>query len=106
MNNQTPISLDTSSNLYIFQCPSCSDFVQVERGAVACSIFRHLYYANINGNRIELLSQVDAHAPKEICERLLREGRAVGCGKPFKMIVVGNDQFGNPTYRVEICDYI
>jgi hypothetical protein len=106
MNNIEQIILDRTSNLYIFQCPSCSDFVQVERGGVACSIFRHLYYANKNGNHIELLSQVDPHAPKELCERLINEGRAVGCGKPFKMIVIGNDEFGNPTYRVDVCDYI
>lgn len=100
------ITLDYTNNLYIFQCPNCSDFVQVERYGVACSIFRHLYYFTENNGRIELTSQVDPHAPKELCENLLREGKVFGCGKPFKLKHIRNDVNGVPVYIAEICDYI
>lgn len=100
------ISLDYKDNLYIFQCPNCNDFVQVERGAVACSIFRHLYHFIIENGKIELTAQVDPHASQEMCERLLKEGKVFGCGKPFKLNHIKNDENGVPVYLAQICEYI
>lgn len=105
-NLESEILLDRNSNLYIFQCPYCEHFIQVERGAVACSIFRHLYYFVKNGESIELTAQVDPHASKEMCEALLREGKVFGCGKPFKMNEVRREPDGVPVYIVVKCDYI
>lgn len=100
------ICLDQNTNLYIFECPNCQNFIQVERGTVACSIFRHLYYANVSDQKIELISQVDPHASQQLCEQLLRDKKAVGCGKPFQMIIKSYDNMNNPIYIVKKCDYL
>ena len=87
-------------NLYIFQCPHCSELIQVEKNGVACGIFRHGYfYTNTNG-KIELLSQVPPHASKNVCEQLLSENKVCGCCRPFRMV----ERSGK--YIVEKCDYI
>ncbi len=100
-------TFDEKNNLFVFPCPNCKLYVEVERGAVACSIFRHLYYAvrDADGNVVELTGQVDSHAPQQICEQLLQTNRVVGCGKPFKMIAEVTDS-NIPTYRVEACGYL
>ncbi len=100
------ITLDKTSNLYIFQCPTCKEYIQVERYGVACSIFRHLYHSTEINGKIELLSQVDPHASREVCEQLLRDKRAVGCGKPFRLKHIRSDDEGIPIYIAEVCDYI
>ena len=45
------------------------------------------------------LKQMDPHCPKNECDRLFSQGLIYGCGKPFQIIVNGNE------VRVEICEY-
>lgn len=91
---------DTTTGVYIFCCPHCESFVQVERNQLNCRIFRHAFFYNKIGETITLTNQLNPHAPKEECDRLFNEGKIIGCGKPFKLV-------GDETQvRVEICDYI
>ena len=41
-----------------------------------------------------------------ICERLIKEGKVFGCGKPFKLNHIKNDENGVPVYLAQVCDYI
>jgi hypothetical protein len=59
---------------------------------VNCGIFRHGVY-------IENNKQINPHAKKELCEKLVAEKLIFGCGKPFKL------KFNGENYVGEICDY-
>lgn len=79
--------------VYIFQCPHCDEYVEVEKHQVNCSIFRHgAYRANTN-------VQVHPHASKQECDRLYSNREIYGCGKPFRFISADRKY-------VEPCDYI
>jgi len=71
----------------IVTCPHCNEFVMIEE--LNCCIFRHAIYKTT-------FQQVNPHASKEECERLVQEESVYGCCKPFK--IVNNE-------AVE-CDYI
>ena len=97
--------LDKQTGFWIFKCPNCGLYVEVAQNEVNCAIFRH---ANIvirdpNGTII-LSSQVNPHESKEVCERLIQEGKIVGCGKPFRMSEYFEDS--EKFYIVKNCDYI
>lgn len=93
--------IDEIAGVYIFECPHCKMFIEVEKNQVNCSIFRHAYFfiKKDNGDII-LTEQLSPHAPKEICDRLFNEGKIYGCGKPFRMEKNGN------FYEIKICEYI
>lgn len=94
---------DNESGNYFFPCPHCGFFIQVNRSEVNCKIFRHGYYYNKNpDNTINLLSQINPHETKEICEALFKENKIIGCAKPFKMIWDIETQ----NYYIDKCDYI
>lgn len=96
-----PVQFDPATNNFVFQCPHCDLFVEVGRNEVACSIFRHAYYfTRTPEGHVVLTGQLNPHAPKQLCDQLLAEGKIYGCGKPFKMDRVGDG------YTVRICDYI
>jgi hypothetical protein len=95
-----PVEVDDENNLYIFQCPHCEAYVQVEKNQVNCTIFRHGYYYENTPNGIILTSQVNPHAPKSECDALVEQGRVQGCCKPFRMVRNGEG------YIVTVCDYI
>ena len=84
---------DKDTNSYIFPCPHCQVLIQVLRDQVNCKIFRHAYYK-------DSLRQIDPHTPKDLCDRLVKEGRVYGCAKPFQLVFQGE------TVRVEKCGYI
>lgn len=87
--------------LYVFPCPHCSLLVEVEQHQVNCAIFRHAcYFTRTPTGQIILTEQLNPHAPREVCERLVAEGKVYGCGKPFRMIPTPSG------YEVECCDYI
>ncbi len=90
-----------SENLYIFQCPHCEAYVQVEKNQVNCAIFRHGYFfTKSESGEISLTHQVNPHESKEECDRLVAEGKVQGCCKPFRMVQ------SEDGYKAEICDYI
>lgn len=91
---------DKENSVYIFNCPHCGLFIQVGVNEVNCTIFRHGFYYEKNGNNITLKNQINPHASKEECEYLLKEEKIIGCGKPFKMV------WQNDCYNIETCDYI
>jgi hypothetical protein len=70
----------------LFECPHCGGSVQIIE--INCGIFRHAIY--LNGQ------QIDPHAPKELCDRLVRENLVIGCARPF-IITDG---------KISKCDYI
>ena len=82
------VELDKEHGLFIFECPHCSFSIQVGINEVNCSIFRHGYFYNIINGNLVLTEQLNPHAPKEICDRLVSENRIVGCGKPFKFFIL------------------
>lgn len=94
------VIFDEKNNLYIFKCPHCDMFIEVEKNSVNCTIFRHAYFFRENNGNIVLTEQLNPHAPKEVCEQLRKEGKIYGCGKPFRMEKVGD------FYKIKICDYI
>jgi hypothetical protein len=57
-----------------------------------CCIFRHAIYK-------DTYKSLNPHANKKICDRLFKEKKIFGCGKPFKFIK------GEPN-KIEICRYI
>lgn len=95
-----PALKPTPDDPVVVFCPHCHgaiDMVQLN-----CGIFRH----GVFDNKQEV--QVNPHAPKEECDRLLELGQIQGCGKPFRVVrcVVGNDLDLQHGFTTEVCDYI
>lgn len=63
----------------ILECPHCKGIIIVEPKQINCAIFRH-GTLKING------AQVNPHAPKSECDRLIARNLVNGCCKPFKMV--------------------
>lgn len=78
-------------NFWLFACPTCLGGIQVEKGHVACGIFRHATYARDG-------SLVPPHTSRAECEKLVANGEARGCVSPFR--------FDPATHTVSRCDYI
>ena len=79
--------------MLLFECPHCSQLVQISIAELNCKIFRHAVYKNT-------MHQVDPHMGKEDCDRLFMSSLVWGCAKPFRVI----ERDG--VYSVEKCDYI
>ena len=73
----------------VINCPHCNDFIIIYCNEINCKIFRHAIYKNG--------TNVNPHASKEECERLLHNNEIYGCGKPFIL---------NENNQPIICDYI
>lgn len=78
--------------IYII-CPHCNQMIEVLKSQFNCKIFRH-------GIMKDTYKQIDPHLNKESCDKLFKEGKIFGCGKPFKLVINGDN------YSTEICDYI
>ena len=72
------VKYDKDCGLYTFACPHCGELCTVQRSQIFCRIFRHAEFKGRSGRF------VNPHAPQSECERWVREGLIVGCGKPFK----------------------
>ena len=81
---------DENTELQI-NCPHCQGLIIVIK--LNCHIFRHGIYKN-NGQ------QINPHAPKNVCDELVKNDLIFGCGKPF-LIKKEKDE-----YVSIICDYI
>jgi hypothetical protein len=77
----------------VFDCPHCFDTVIVNIHEINCGIFRHAVFK-------DTLEQINPHLPKDLCDKLIEEGRILGCAKPFQIKKI------DEKFMVEICDYI
>lgn len=82
------------NDTYIFECPHCHQYVEVNRNEINCRIFRHAVYKNN-------MQQINPHASKEECDYLRETDKIYGCAKPF---IFNTKNDGN--FTVEICEYI
>lgn len=80
-------------NAYIIACPHCQEYVYVHQREMNCLIFRHGAYKLG-------LQPIHPHASKDECDRLVQEGLIYGCGKPFEIVTLPDQQM-----VVQICDY-
>lgn len=82
-----------TDDYYIFKCPYCDIYIQVHKNELNCKIFRHAIYKSN-------FTQINPHAPKEICDNLVANDLVWGCAKPFMLVANENG------FVVEKCDYI
>ena len=78
--------------MLIVKCPNCKEPVIIEK--INCGIFRH-------GIRKADGKPMDPHAPKDVCDRLIKDNAIYGCGKPFHTIFDVSK-----TLIAIACDYI
>lgn len=81
---------------FIVICPHCNDPVLISK--IRCGVFRHGSYKNTN-------KPINAHTNKQKCDELIRNNKIYGCGKPFRLNVIQNEN-ESPTIEVQVCDYI
>lgn len=74
----------------IVDCPNCGQSVIITK--LNCKIFIHAVFKDTG-------KQINPHTRKNKCEKLLKENKIYGCGKPFKINVVDRK------YIPEVCDY-
>jgi hypothetical protein len=89
------LKLGDDNRSYTFECPHCSGIIQVIKTQIASKVFRHAILKSTG-------KQINPHAPKAECEKLIAEDLIWGCGKPFKFIKLK----GGGWSHVEACDYI
>ena len=77
----------------IVNCPHCDQLIFVE--SINCAIFRCAILK-------DTMQQLNPHAPKEICDALIEQGRIYGCGKPFKIVYDSKSE----KFEAIVCDYI
>ena len=73
-------------------CPHCHEPALIQ--IINCAIFRH-------GIRKFDGRQMDPHAPKDVCDRLVKDNAIYGCGKPFQIEVDSSNNL-----VAVVCDYI
>ena len=78
------------SDYLIKKCPHCNIDIIIFKCELNCRIFRcGLFKSN--------LQQINPHAPKEICDKLLADDLIYGCAKPFRI---------TDSLEIEPCEYI
>ena len=77
----------------LVHCPHCQFPIQIMSNEINCAIFRHGTFKN-NGE------QMDPHTPKELCDKYAEDNLIYGCGKPFKLSLMGSQIVAT------VCDYI
>lgn len=78
-------------NELVFKCPHCDDDFIVNESELNCRIVRHFVFLN--------WSQLNPHASKEECKRVIDEGSGYGCANPVELI------FQNNKWTAIKCDY-
>ena len=66
--------------MFLVTCPHCKEYVLILQEN--CGIFRHAALKSTG-------EQIDPHTPQAECERLVREGLIIGCGRPFRIRLSG-----------------
>lgn len=85
--------LENAGELYL-ACPHCYCMVEIPPRQLNCAIFRHAIYK-------DTLKQLDPHAPRDVCDRLVAHDLIYGCGKPFRVVMSGGGE-----WTAQVCDYI
>tara|TARA_Y100000816_G_scaffold150197_1_gene106879 strand:- start:1083 stop:1349 length:267 start_codon:yes stop_codon:yes gene_type:complete len=80
-------------------CPHCESMMELIKSQINCAIYRHGVYKSTG-------QQIDPHAKKEICDKLVETDSIYGCGKPFKLFQNKNPISKTIEYYVEKCDYV
>jgi hypothetical protein len=78
MSTRKEVQYVAADHCYVFECPHCELPVQVAENEINCQIFVHGIMKNTG-------SQVNPHATKEHCDRLIEQDLVHGCCKPFKI---------------------
>ena len=76
----------------VVECPHCKEPVLIKK--LNCCIFRHGVLKK-NGK------QIDAHAPKNLCDFYIKKCLIFGCGKPFQIVKNQENE-----YKTIVCGYI
>lgn len=92
------LSLSLKETIILTPCPHCFEEILVYPNEVNCGIFRHAVFISEGGAPGE---PIPPHSSKEVCERLVEEGKVYGCGKPFRLL---HQEDGKMI--AEICDWI
>lgn len=79
---------ETQEDTMIIECPHCQQKIEIVK--LNCRIFRCGIFK-------DNYKQVHPHAPKTECDKLTKQGKIYGCGRPFRI-----DESGVAI----ICDYI
>ena len=86
---------DSFSSL-IIECPHCNQLCEIIQ--LNCCIFR-CGILKKNGQ------QIPPHLPKIYCDDLVKRDLIFGCGKPFQIQIIIENQ-NQKKYNVIKCDYI
>ena len=73
-----PADSMNDAEVSVLPCPHCGMLMEIPHEHINCAIYRHATF-KVTGQ------QIDPHAPKEICDRLVELGLVHGCGKPFRV---------------------
>ena len=87
-------------NRIILDCPYPDCNIGIEIIEINCAIFRCGVYKNQFDSQYG--KQINPHLSKDDCEKLKKDDKIWGCGRPFQL--VKNDK--SKTYQVIQCDYI
>ena len=78
------MSINGSPNSTILTChcpyPDCNIMIEVVE--INCAIFRCGVYKNVT----DYGKQIDPHLSKQECDRIKKEDKIWGCGRPFKLV--------------------
>jgi hypothetical protein len=77
----------------IVECPTCGGTILIYKNELNCRIFRHAVYKNN-------LQNINPHASKVECDKLVQENRIHGCARPFQVTISNN------IFTAVLCDYI
>jgi hypothetical protein len=82
----------------IIQCPHCQQYIVILE--LNCKIFRHGTYKTTG-------EQIPPHSPKDICDKLVETDQIYGCGKPFRIVILENENNEEKNqWLIEKCEYI
>jgi hypothetical protein len=103
--------VESTDNTAAVQCPHCvaageeewKTWIEVDRKDFNCKIFRHGIY-RLPYEKHGIMVPIPPHAPKQLCDELVKKGMIIGCGKPYK--VVTKQEGGGVIVGTEMCGYI
>jgi len=78
------INGSTNSDILTCHCPYLDCNVAIEVVEINCAIFRCGVYKNQTDPHYG--KQIDPHLSKQDCDRIKKEDKIWGCGRPFKLV--------------------
>ena len=81
-----------SEDFIEFICPYCGLPFIVAKNETNCRIIRHFVY--------QTGEQLNPHAPREECDRVISQNLGYGCARPVYL------SFDNNQWKAVECDYI